>query len=109
MHGTGIKVKKKNQRSFCPEWCMGPWMDPDPLNDKLEHCVLHLSPQNYACVIVSEVVYRYFGRIAFKITSPFDFVVKNYCTMHLVANKCAPVQFFGRDERDFTEDHWLIT
>ena len=66
---------------------MGPWKNHDPLNDKPQRCVLRLSPQNYACLIVSVVVYKQLEGIAFKRTSVFDTVVQNYCAMQVVHNK----------------------
>ena len=67
---------------------MGPWRDPGPLNDKLQRCALRHSPQNYACVIVSGVVYKYLDRIAFKRTSLCDLVVQKHCTVQSIGNKC---------------------
>jgi hypothetical protein len=66
---------------------MGPWRYPGPLNDKLHSCALHLSPQNYAWLIVSSVVYKQHYRIAFKRKSVFDLVVQKYCTMQAVGNR----------------------
>ena len=77
---------------------MGPWRDPDPLSDKLQHCVLHLSPQNYACVMASGVVYKYHDRIAFETTSLFDLVVQKYCRMQAVGNKCTADQVLEKCE-----------